>query len=93
MCGYDKNLASLVFHHTDEKSMSMSGQSMASVSLKQVQDEIQKCILLCHNCHNEIHNPTLTMKNIAKAASAVNSKLMNLSEACKYFVSPRDNEG
>jgi len=52
ICGYDKCIASLHFHHTDNnKEFTISGNQ----SLKRSIEEAKKCILVCANCHGEIH--------------------------------------
>jgi hypothetical protein len=55
-CGYNKNFSALEFHHKDpsEKEFSFSYQS---ISYKRLKPEIDKCILLCSNCHKEEHHP------------------------------------
>ena len=54
ICGYDKCIRSLIFHHIDpnKKEFQISGQSLSFEKLK---NEVDKCELLCHNCHGEIH--------------------------------------
>lgn len=56
ICGYDKCLASLVFHHLDKmtKSFGISG-SKFTYDLRKLIVEASKCVVLCHNCHSEIH--------------------------------------
>lgn len=53
-CGYNKNLASLTFHHRDPKlkEFEISHQILPWV---QVEEEIKQCDLLCANCHQEVH--------------------------------------
>ena len=53
-CGYGKCIESLQFHHKnpDEKDFTISGKSWSFEKLKK---EVDKCILLCANCHIEIH--------------------------------------
>lgn len=53
-CGYDKCVAALEFHHLDpnEKDFTISGKSWSFERLKK---EVDKCILICSNCHKEIH--------------------------------------
>ena len=55
-CGYSKYTEVLEFHHKDSK------QKIFNVSQKghcrswdRVKKEIEKCDLLCANCHREIH--------------------------------------
>lgn len=56
-CGYDKCIAALEFHHLDPEqkdfSISMQGVSRA---WEKVKKELDKCILVCSNCHREIHH-------------------------------------
>ena len=54
ICGYDKCQEALEFHHLDpnEKSFQISGGTKSFESLK---PEVDKCVLLCANCHRELH--------------------------------------
>ncbi len=54
LCDYNKSLNALHFHHLDpnEKDFSISGKSLSFDKLK---NEVDKCILVCSNCHSEIH--------------------------------------
>lgn len=56
VCGYDKCIGALEFHHLDpdEKEFTISGSGHTR-SLDRVLEEIEKCILLCANCHREVH--------------------------------------
>jgi hypothetical protein len=60
-CGYDKNLRALEFHHKDPslKSFGISYTSIASKSWTKILKEVEKCELLCANCHREHHSPNL----------------------------------
>lgn len=53
-CG-ETHTACIDFHHLHGKDKIIS--KMWSYSLKRVQDEISKCILLCANCHRKEHYP------------------------------------
>jgi len=66
LCGYSKNLAALVFHHTDSasKDFKLDMRSLSNRKLEPVLAEIEKCILLCSNCHAEIHNPHLDLDKL-----------------------------
>ena len=59
VCGYNKCIAALEFHHLDpsEKEVSISTTNVAwSIVLA----ELEKCVLLCANCHREAHNMAAT---------------------------------
>lgn len=55
LCGYDRCLAALEFHHLDpaKKSFAMSARGVAR-SLEHARAEASKCALLCANCHAEV---------------------------------------
>jgi 5-methylcytosine-specific restriction endonuclease McrA len=54
-CGYNKCLAALEFHHiNDDKKQNVSWLVM-NRGIDTIKKEIAKCILLCANCHREIH--------------------------------------
>lgn len=57
ICQYNKCLRSLSFHHINPKikSFSISTGGMGR-SLNTLIQECQKCILVCANCHAEIHD-------------------------------------
>lgn len=57
ICGYNKNLAALAFHHIKDKSFTLDSRTISRHSMKIIRDEVAKCILVCHNCHSEIHHP------------------------------------
>lgn len=60
-CGYDKCQASLCFHHLDEsdKEIQFSDLNIRLNSLHDLTEkiikELDKCSLLCNNCHRENH--------------------------------------
>ena len=55
ICGYNKCIEALEFHHLnpEEKDFTISGGTKGFEKLK---PEIDKCILVCSNCHREIHS-------------------------------------
>ena len=55
-CGYNKCLRALEFHHLDpnEKDFSV-GEKGYTMSWEKVKNELDKCIMVCANCHREIH--------------------------------------
>ena len=66
LCGYDKNLAALTFHHinANEKSFKLDMRSLSNRKLEVVRTEVEKCILVCQNCHTELHNPHLDLADL-----------------------------
>lgn len=53
-CGYSKCIEALEFHHLDptEKEFEISDRR----SWEALTAELDKCILLCANCHREYHS-------------------------------------
>lgn len=60
-CGYSRSVRALHFHHLDpsQKDFRISGKNVKSWD--RVQEELKKCILLCANCHAEVHDGLLTL--------------------------------
>lgn len=58
ICGYSKNYAALDFHHINIKEKEFSPAQLINTSydLDQIFQELDKCQLVCANCHREIHN-------------------------------------
>lgn len=55
-CGESENCC-LDFHHVNgEKDLGISSMVSQKVSKKKIVDEIDKCIVVCANCHRKIHS-------------------------------------
>lgn len=56
ICGYNKCLGALDFHHLDpnQKDFNISNSKIYK-NLDILKEEVDKCILVCANCHREIH--------------------------------------
>jgi len=57
LCGYKKCIATLEFHHISEDDKNF-GLSMNGItrSWEKTERELDKCVLLCANCHRELHS-------------------------------------
>ena len=59
ICGYDKCQGALQFHHLDpkEKEFTFSHVNLndTNFSIEKMKEEADKCILVCANCHFELH--------------------------------------
>jgi hypothetical protein len=64
ICGYNKNLAALSFHHAAEKRFKLDTRSLSNPTIEKVLKEFETCELLCLNCHAELHSPHLDLKLI-----------------------------
>ena len=56
ICGYDRCMSSLHFHHKNsDTKVSEVMTLLYEKSKKDAYREAKKCILVCANCHGEIH--------------------------------------
>lgn len=58
ICGYNKCNASLSLHHLDpsQKDIVLSAIRASPKNWQAIVVELRKCVLVCHNCHTEVHN-------------------------------------
>lgn len=56
LCGYDKYEGAMDFHHLDpnKKDFAISAKGITR-AWEKVKEELDKCVLLCANCHRETH--------------------------------------
>jgi hypothetical protein len=57
-CGYNRCLAALCFHHKDpaRKEFQLDLRQLSNRSWERTLAEAKKCMLLCLNCHAEVHH-------------------------------------
>lgn len=55
-CGWSGNQAALQFHHKDPSKKDFIIGNVANKSWDSIKKEMQKCILLCANCHMIEHS-------------------------------------
>lgn len=87
-CGYDKNIAALELHHLipNDKSFQLDARHLSNTTTEKILEETQKCILVCSNCHKELHYPTLNKDNIPKLLEEMKSKHITLKHKTKKCV-------
>ena len=56
ICGYDRCVAAMDFHHVDPKEKDFNISKMKSNLTQAIKDELDKCILLCSRCHREVED-------------------------------------
>lgn len=67
LCGYNKCKSALEFHHLDSKTKEFNltqyaGRRAFTENTKLMIDrEIKKCVILCANCHREIHEELINL--------------------------------
>lgn len=64
VCGYDRCLRSLDFHHIDpdKKDFQISSPT-TKYRFEHMKSELDKCLLLCKNCHGEIHEGIIKVED------------------------------
>lgn len=55
-CGYNKCIDALEFHHVNPQDKLFTVSSTSNHSIEDLTKEAEKCIILCANCHREIHS-------------------------------------
>lgn len=78
MCGYDKLQRNLSFHHLRDKEFGINVRAFQHTPDK-ILDEIRKCILVCHNCHGEIHGGMIEEIVIKSAHDILLQKLKDMT--------------
>lgn len=65
ICGYNKCAGALEFHHLDpsQKDFGISAKGYTR-AWEKVKEELDKCILVCANCHREIHAGIINLDNV-----------------------------
>lgn len=53
-CGED-HISTLDFHHVDSTEKDFTVAAFGSKSIKRIEEEIKKCVVLCANCHRKLH--------------------------------------
>lgn len=56
ICGYNKCFDALAFHHIDETLKKFTLACSWGLSWKEIEKELENCVLLCCRCHAEVHN-------------------------------------
>jgi len=101
LCGYDRCQAALVFHHIEREDKEHKVTYIVSRwSWDRVRPELDKCILVCSNCHAEIHFGMVEPDNLRRIALVVIKRVCPIcrveyastsagqkycSYACSYF--------
>lgn len=66
-CGYNRCKRALEFHHIDEDLKEFGiGFRGETRSWERTKVELDKCVLLCANCHREVHDGLIDVRSLIK---------------------------
>lgn len=73
-CGWDGDFltSQLHFHHIDPKSKEYAISSMRCNSYETIIEEMNKCCVLCKNCHFMIHNGVISIDDCERCEVTMN---------------------
>ena len=54
-CGYSKSMVSLDFHHREPSTKDPNFKNKRGCNWERLKEELDLCMLVCRNCHGEIH--------------------------------------
>lgn len=79
-CGYNKYLGALSFHHLIQEDKSFAISNGRHLPWSAVEAELRKCIMLCANCHSEVHG--------GKHVEAMKVFIQEYKENIRPFLTP-----
>jgi transposase-like protein len=60
-CGYSRYIGSMDFHHIEPNEKEYSISDLKTYSFEKIKVELDKCILVCRNCHGELHGGLINL--------------------------------
>ena len=90
VCGYNKCQRSLALHHLDpsKKDLSFGAVRANPKNWTALVAELRKCILVCHNCHCEIHDGIINVPNDAPTFNEMFADYKEIERAAKLNPCP-----
>lgn len=85
-CGYDRCYAALQFHHRDPTQKEMNWNKLRSQRWSFIEKELDKCDLLCGNCHVEEHFDEFILKRVQEWEKRIKErpKVKGTRGSCAY---------
>jgi len=91
LCGYSKCIAALEFHHLENKKEAPS-YVIHSWSWERAKVELEKCILVCSNCHREIHSSEHDNQNKLEFKTKILPWIVLKCKNCSNKFESKNNE-
>jgi len=79
ICGYDRTIKALCFHHVYPQDKEFMISQCWHYSWKRLIKELEKCVMICSNCHDEIHDNLIPIEKIESIHKLNKDKLVNLT--------------
>lgn len=64
LCGYNRCLRAMHFHHLNQHEKDFDISQM--YHWEEIEEELEKCVLLCANCHMEVHEGMVDQEILAE---------------------------
>lgn len=77
ICGYNKCIQALDFHHLDPSKKEFGIGTNTNNSWAKMREEVKKCILVCANCHREIHSGLIDTSVLTSSFSEDKAKIID----------------
>ena len=88
-CGYSKCHAAMEFHHLNPDEKDFEWSKLRKRSWEGIKHELDKCVLLCSNCHREAHFDKRVYNRVRDWHNArVKKRAMVRANMRKIFVCP-----
>ena len=86
-CGYDRTNRALAFHHIDPtvKEIGFGDTRANPRNWPSIVDELRKCVLVCHNCHAEIH---AGIRDVPTKYESFDESFVDYREIAEYDACP-----
>ena len=90
-CGYSRNYSALEFHHVDpaNKRFQLDLRSLSNRSWVSIIREAAACVLVCSNCHKEIHHPESSLEKAKKSQAYPGFSCRPGGRCCRFRTSPQ----
>lgn len=82
-CG-ENDIAVLDFHHIKQKTKEVSKMVSNTASIDTIKKEINKCVVLCSNCHRKIHYHNISIEELKCSYSLMEKHLATNQKRCEF---------
>ena len=84
ICGYKKTNSALEFHHINPEEKELNFNMANNIPLDKIIAELKKCILVCANCHREIHAGLIQQELFSSLDENIAQKIREENDNIKF---------